>query len=271
MIRTRAAFVGLALVVVSAGAAADPTKPECLAANDKAQDLRQAGKLKAAREQLAVCVAQSCPGPVRDDCVQRLAEIATVQPSIVFAVKDSAGDDLSAVNVTVDGQPFAEKLDGAALAVDPGDHTFRFEGVGAVTNKHIVVREGEKGRREAVVLGAKSTATGSSAALGEHGGMGTQKTLGLVVGGVGVAGLVVGSIFGVVAKSTSNSPATAGRVSLVDASEWGSDIGFGIGIAGVVAGTILFFTAPRESHGGHAAASVRPWIGPGCAGFEGRF
>jgi hypothetical protein len=281
MIRTRALLAGLAVAAMSATASASPTKQECLAANDKAQDLRNAGKLKDAREQLAVCISQSCPGPVRDDCTQRLTEIATAQPSVVFAVKDGGGNDLSAVSVTVDGQPLVGRLDGSAIDVDPGDHVFRFESGGAVANKHFVVREGEKGRREAIVV--RATPAPAGPVPSEQSGS-TQRTAGLVVGGVGVAGVVIGSIFGALALSakptgcppnnTEACPRTAQNQSSVNklpGLEDGSDVGLGIGIAGLVVGSILFFTAP---HGGEArggAASLKPWIGLGSTGVGGTF
>ena len=104
-------------------AAADPTKEQCIAANDHAQEFRQAGKLSKAREQLVLCVAQSCPGPVREDCAQRLDEVDKAMPTIVFVVKDASGNDVSGVSVTMDGQPLAAKLTGAAVAVDPGSIT----------------------------------------------------------------------------------------------------------------------------------------------------
>src|SRR5580700_6433528 len=88
--------------------AADPTKQECVAANDAAQDLRQSGKLRQAREKLAVCAAASCPGIVRDDCTQRLAEVDSAMPHIVFSARDPAGNDLVDVKVTIDGAPLAD-------------------------------------------------------------------------------------------------------------------------------------------------------------------
>jgi hypothetical protein len=92
---------------------------------------------------------------VRDDCVKRLDELEKAQPSIVFDVKDPKGADIIDVRVSVDGQPLADHLDGAALKVDPGVHTFTFEVAGQlpVQNK-MLVREGEAGRHEVVVVGS---------------------------------------------------------------------------------------------------------------------
>lgn len=102
-----------------------------------------------AREQLRTCGDTSCPALIRDDCAKRLDEPERAQPAIVFDAKDGAGRDLSAVHVTVDGRPFAERLDGAALKVDPGEHVFVFTVPDEPpVSQTFVVKEGEKERRE---------------------------------------------------------------------------------------------------------------------------
>src|SRR5450432_2123164 len=131
---------------------AEPTKQQCVDANDAAQDLRQSGKLRQARERLALCASASCPAIVREDCAQRLGEVDAAMPTIVFEAKDAAGNALPAVAVTMDGQPFAEKLDGKPLQLDPGEHRFVFNAQGLPsTEKTLVVREGDKARHEHVV------------------------------------------------------------------------------------------------------------------------
>jgi hypothetical protein len=88
------------------------TKTECIDANTQAQSLRRDGKLSAARVQLLKCSDPGCPSIIRDDCTSRLDEVEKAQPTIVFDGKDGDGHDLVAVSVTIDGQPFADKLDG---------------------------------------------------------------------------------------------------------------------------------------------------------------
>jgi hypothetical protein len=92
---------------------------------------------------------------VRDDCAQRLDALERVLPSLVFEVKDGAGADLTAVRVLLDGQVLAEKLDGTALDVDPGEHSFTFQAAArAPVTMKLVIREGDRGRRQAVRMGA---------------------------------------------------------------------------------------------------------------------
>jgi hypothetical protein len=199
-----------ALLAPDRAQAAEPTKEECIAADDAVQMLRRAGKLLEARDKVSVCVAMSCPGVVREDCGQRLAEIERVMPTIVFEPKDGAGNDVSEVTVTMDGRRLADRVLGMPLQVDPGEHRFVFEGQGLPTaEKTLVVHEGEQGRRERVVLGLAPSVPPPSAEPptsppppppASDGS--SQRTIALAGGGVGVVALVVGSVLGLVAKST---------------------------------------------------------------------
>jgi hypothetical protein len=197
-----AGLVG-SLLAMSSAATAEPTKRECAAANETAQDLRRAGKLGEARAQLAACTATSCPGPVREDCAQRLKEVEAAIPTVIFEAKNAAGHDLSAVRVTMDGEPLLEKLTGTAVTLDPGEHHFAFEADGLRKFEDtVVLREGERDRRVQVVLEAAAPASHADQGSTPWMDPSTQRALGLSIGGAGAAGLVVGGIFGLVAKST---------------------------------------------------------------------
>jgi serine/threonine-protein kinase len=85
-----------------------------------------------------------------------------------------------------------------------------------------------------------------------------RRTLGLIVGGVGVATTVVGAVFGVVALSdnsdsksncTGNVCKGAGYTERNDAVAAGnvSSVLIGIGAAAIVTGGVLWFTAPRKA------------------------
>ncbi len=123
------------LVVVGAcawaTAARADDKTTCADAYSTSQSLRDEHKLLAARAQLRVCARQACAryarGQMVTDCTTWLAQVDQAIPSIVFAVKDGSGNDLSAVRVTMDGQPLTDKLDGTAIQIDPGEHHFSFE------------------------------------------------------------------------------------------------------------------------------------------------
>jgi hypothetical protein len=266
--------------------AAEPTKDQCIDANEGAQTLRKNERLREAEQRLLVCVAASCPGVVRDDCAQRLTEVRAATPTIVFIVKDDADQDLSDVRVTMDGQVLAEKLDGTAIAIDPGQHRFVFESAGRnPEEKALVIREGEKDRHERIILTAAgaaaaapvpdATVEGGPAATPTSPGK-SQRVAGVVVGGVGVAGIALGSVFGIVAKSTYNGAvATCRNGVLTDCTQPGVDqnksahdqatistVAFIAGGALLGAGVLVFFTAPK------AAVTVSPSVGLGTAGLD---
>ena len=74
-------------------------------------------------------------------------------PTVVFGATDSSGAGFSAVKVTMDGEVLTERLDGTALAAEPGEHTFVFETAGyrAVT-RTLLIRQAEKSRWELDLL-----------------------------------------------------------------------------------------------------------------------
>jgi hypothetical protein len=286
-LRLAAALVIVSVCSGNTARAADPTKDQCIDANETAQALRKSEKLRDAEQRLLVCVSASCPGPVRDDCAQRLTELRSVIPTVVFVVKDDADQDLSDVSVTMDDQPLASRLDGTAIAIDPGPHHLVFEAAGRQNvERSLVIREGEKDRHERVVLvptpvAAPPAAVPQSAPVApaepppaKEGS--AQRTAGLVVGGVGAAGVVVGSVFGILAKATYdhalNSPSECnhstsncqgqgvpdGKTAHSQATV--STIAFIAGGALLGGGALLYFTAPK------AGVTVSPTVGVRSAG-----
>jgi hypothetical protein len=300
-----------------ARARADITKDECIDANGRAQDLRRDGKLLAAREQLRECASVSCPAMVREDCASRLEEVQRAQPTIVFEVRDELGVNLSAVRVTVDGTPITDRLDGAPLPVDIGEHVFAFETADrSPVIRTLVIVEGQKERRVRIALAGTVRPAGSpglapaiaghdeSPARAQEGGpvvvppasvarssdrftpgqrrMGAQKILGVAVGTAGVAGVALGSVFGLMAISERNRQTTdcgsaqscteAGHErALHDRSNGMTDgaistAGFIAGGALIIAGAALFFSAapPLDQPAG-ASLVIVPVIGLGTS------
>lgn len=152
--RAHAAAVSALLAAASHAtlARADMTKAECVERNTSGQHLRIDHKLAAAREQLRACADPSCPGLVRQDCAQRLQELDAAQPTIVFDARNEADQPITEVRVTMDGALLVDRLDGSALAIDPGAHDFTFQASpgGPVVTRRLVVEEGEKRRKEHV-------------------------------------------------------------------------------------------------------------------------
>jgi hypothetical protein len=181
------------------------------------------------------------------------------------------------------------------LSFDPGEHRFMFESPGgARVEKVLVVHEGEKQRRERIVLGAPpapsaparpaaplavaqepSTAGPPPSPPSANG----QRTLGLVVVGAGVAAVAAGAVFGSMASSKwssskdacatpSNCPNHDQAVSDHDAAKVDatiSTIALAAGGAALAAGAVIFLTAPRRRAIG-TAWQLAPWVGLSGAG-----
>ena len=264
--------IALAATLVALPAFADD-KTECIAASEKAQQLRDEHKLTTAREQLLVCGREVCPGPVKKDCAEQLADLDKKMPSVVIRAKDKAGNDAVAVKVSSDGVPLGETLDGRAIPIDPGVHTFRFEMVGAEPiEQKVVVAEGEQNRTVMANFGG-------GAAVGGGEGKAGFPVAGVIIGGLGlVAGAVVAPIFwsmGLGEKSDlegtcappKGTGCTDSQISGVRTKLAIGDAFLIAGIVGVAVGTVLVVVhyTGRQSTTGAAAplsrvAAARPFF-----------
>ena len=151
--RPAVALAIASFLVVGDGFAAGPTTADCLGASESYLKLRSSHRLRDARAQLLTCASPTCPADIRTECERHVAEVNLAIPTLVFVAKDAAGNDLIAVKVTVDGNPLVDRLDGTALPLDPGAHSFHFEAAGTpAVDKTIVVNEGQQDRRERVVF-----------------------------------------------------------------------------------------------------------------------
>lgn len=145
--------LGTLLVFSRAARAADPTKDQCISANEDADALRKRGSLRAARISLLTCVNPACPRLVRDDCNLRINELDAAIPTLAFTARENA-TDTTTVSVSMDGKPLVEQIDGKPVPVDPGEHSFTFflKGYPPQTQK-LVIREGEKNRAVPIQFG----------------------------------------------------------------------------------------------------------------------
>ena len=290
-------FVGIGVTLlgpIDQAVAADPTIGECLSANDKSISLRNEHKLLAARAQLLTCAAASCPADIRKECTRRIDVVNASIPAVVFEAKDGSGNDLTAVTVKIDGELLTEKLEGVALSTDPGAHTFTFEVPGQpVVSKQLVIREGQKDRREVVQFGrapqdsaptASSSVTMAGPSQGPaksaeapNEGSGGQRVAAYVAGGIGVVGLAVGAIFGLQAMSKHSEASNACPAACADQNGvklWDdaraagnvSTIGFIVGGIGIAGGAVLFFTSKPSS-----SSSVQVGAGPTSVRLRGTF
>lgn len=272
--------VGLSLVAWTTGSWAQD-KEACLDAASKAQKLRSSHWLVEAREQLRICASSTCPTAVQSDCTGWLAEVERSLPTVVVGAKSPGGADRFDVQVTVDGTPLPSKFAGQAVPMNPGAHAFHFQAAdGSVVDQQVLVREGEKNQEVSVVIGsapppaqpapapsAPSTTTSTTTApadQGPAGGSSPWKTVGWVAGGVGVAGLGVGAVFGIVAMNDKSSAHCNGDVCApgstggIRSAALVSDVGWIAGGLLLASGAALVLFAPAPHPDGGAGVRIAP-------------
>jgi hypothetical protein len=251
----------LAVLLVPASAGADETDA-CIQASDEGQVLRDQGRLLAARARFFACSREACPRIVRADCTAWLADADARIPTVVLGAQDVDGHDLAGVKVTLDGAPLADRLDGRAVPVDPGQHAFVFEHVSPAGRRSValsaLLREGELRRlltarfpgpvpREEPRLRLTRGAVAAAA----------------VLGGVAVTGGVLFAYLAATAKSDADhlratcapgcNPAdvNAIRTRLI-----GANVLVGVGIASAAAGVAVLLWGPREKADAASVALV---------------
>ncbi len=124
----------------------------CGAAFQAGQVARRKGAFGEARAELLVCSREPCSEAIRPTCARWLAEVDHAMPSLVVSVRSARGEDVRDARVSIDGELVAERLDGRAMDLDPGDHDVRVEVGGEIVDRHVVVVEGEKARVLAIEL-----------------------------------------------------------------------------------------------------------------------
>jgi hypothetical protein len=274
--------------------AARNRKRACVEAYESAQQLRNAGKLTESRERLLVCSNEECPTAVRGDCATWLGEVESNLPSVVIEARLASGQETPDVNVWLDGQPFAKGLDGRALTLDPGVHTFRFESPSAgQIEQRVIIRQGEKNRKIVAQFGPEGGAPGPSAAPppapkpkpsleAEEGGSALYPTLPIVLTGVGVVGLGAFTAFALSGKNLEGKLRDSGcepncsgpRVDRVERLYLYADISLVAGLASLAGGAVTYFLLRDDKappSGARLQVNVGAAPGGGFAGLSGRF
>jgi hypothetical protein len=186
------------VLIASAGwtgdaSAQSATSRACAEAASAGQVRRDEGKLVEARSKFVMCAQPHCPKLIQKDCAEWQSQVDERLPTIVLGVKDDAGQDISDVVVTMDGKPFATRIEGRSIPVDPGAHKFHFEAAGLEPgDAEAVVKEGERARAIETVLHAPPKVIVEPPREPAPSGPGALRW---VLGGIGVVGLGAGTAF----------------------------------------------------------------------------
>jgi hypothetical protein len=279
-----------------------------------ARALEKLGFLVRAREAYIKIVNEdlspSAPGAWKDAKAQADTELDALKPKIPSVTVVTEGAGSKPVTVTMDGVQMKSVLLGVPRPVDPGEH--KFEAVAEGMSSGPVTVSAQAGHPEKVVLTLKpsgsapvahqqqSTVTSTQAtttpAAGDQGGSSAiPPYLPWIVLGVGVAGVGVGTIFALKAKSNrddlsskidanctgpSSDPTCPSSMKselqgLKDDGDTAATIATVGFIAGGVAiaagGTLLLLSMNGGGQESNQTAGVQPFIGLGSAGVFGTF
>ena len=188
-----------------------------------------------------------------------------------------------------DGQPVGDAQWGSAIPVDNGKHVFEakapgkkpwrdetlVKGDGALVTIEVPLLADAPKAPDPPTLVAGVDKSGNPAAASDTATEGnSRRTISLVIGGVGVAGLAVGAAFGLTALSKNAASNESGRCvnnqctqeglelrSSARSSGTASTVAFIAGVGLVGTGAVLYLTAPKGTK-----VSAGPAVGSGTAG-----
>lgn len=247
-------------------------KAACAAAYTTGQEQRNSSRFTAARETLSICAQPACKDWMVAECVRWLEDVERRQPTVVLSAEGTQGELVDIVRVDLeDGTTFARELDGRALALDPGKHTLTFVARdGAVVSVSKIIAEGQKASQVKATFEIKPQATVATTPTaqttrqpepptqGAKGGAAPKgnpwRTAGLIGGGVGIAGLGVGAVFGLIAlnkRRQGNCDASnvcdAGTANGIRTAAQISDVGWIAGSALLAGGAAIVLFGPGKS------------------------
>lgn len=181
------------------------------------------------------------------------------------------------LEIRLDDIPVGRPAWGTALPVDQGKHVVETRTPGGTPWYREIVVDTET--REMIVDVPDARLHASDAEVRK------RRTLVQIAGGVGAAGIVAGSIFGLYAFSRWHdaesacptgkgcNPTSMDARSSANASAIGADVAFGIGIAGLAVATYVWATTPRSTAASGVHLQAVPVVGRAAMGMsmEGRF
>lgn len=212
----------------------------------------------------------------------KLAELGPRLPKVRLKLEGRT----DVTELKIDTQALGRAAWGSALPLDPGEHTFLFSGPNKEPlERKIVVAEGQELVLEIEPLRdaapearpAPAPALAASEAPHEDAPPRSNNTLGYALGGIGIAGLAVGSVFGILAigrKSDADDLFKKRDPGFKDADDAASTnalvstIGFGAAIVGLGAGAYFLFMGGTSKKSANAVPRIwaSPVLHPGSGG-----
>ncbi|HEX6764725.1 MAG TPA: hypothetical protein VF103_04590 [Polyangiaceae bacterium] len=240
---------------------------------------------------LARSMGRGSQAEFADDAVKRL------EPKLSRLRIDPPPSSVPGLVVTRDGVEIGVASLGTALAVDPGEHLIEAKAAGYETfSAKVTVRPDGDSQSVALPALAQSAATAPSPqaepapkaeeSKPEPQAGGSNHTLAYVIGGVGIAGVGVGVVFGLLAKSQADaakddpalcpkkscSPAGRSEIDAAETKALVSTIGFGVGAVGIGVGAFLLLSGSSDERAERVRHVIAD-VGPGRAvlGYRGSF
>lgn len=207
---------------------------------------------------------------------ERVAALEARVPRITITLAKSAPADAV---VTIDDQPVQIATPPSAKEIEPGDHVVSVRATGREPREYKISLADFQRRDLEVDAGKSLAVTPTGAATGPESGAGDGgqqqdgppwRTIGFVVGGIGIAAVTVGAIAGIVVLSNKgtieddcgprfcasqdglDAVSSAGTFSTV------STIAFIAGGAALAGGAVLLLTHPESGGSAHVGAAPRP-------------
>lgn len=118
----------------------------CIEAHLQAQIARGKQELRKATELFTQCGSEGCPGVIRAECAESLARIKSQIPTVVVAVKDTQGRDVSLYDLSLNGEHYPPTP--VAIELNPGTYSLHLTASGYYDRDYqFQAREGEQLRR----------------------------------------------------------------------------------------------------------------------------
>jgi hypothetical protein len=175
------------------------TVEKCVADHVAGQEARLDHHWLAARERFRACAAASCPAPLVTECTGFLRDLDERMPSLLMTVRDGEDHDVTSGELWLDGAAVPQSSWGVAIDVDPGAHELRFQREGkVVAQQTVVTAERERGRAVKLVVSATPSSSSASAAATPAP---PRRTIGFVIGGVGLAAALAGGVVQITAAA----------------------------------------------------------------------